>query len=240
VDLGDAPVERVLASGGQVEVVDAHEGLGRSVASRPASVARRETARPGAGTAYANTAVPREDPMTAIRRIRRIVHATDFSPASRPAFVRAVDLARANRAELVVLHVMTPPVLYTADGYALPDTYDRLLTDARSAAKSQLDRVVAQAKGAGVRARGLLLEGVAPERIVRGARSARADLLVIGTHGRTGLARLFLGSVASRVIATASCPVLSVRAGTGRADRARGRSRARPGRRRSAGRPGRA
>ena len=146
--------------------------------------------------------------------IRRIVHATDFSPASRPAFRRALDLARANRAELIALHVMTPPVLYTPDGYALPDTYKRLLADMRAEVKTHLDRLVAQAKAAGVRARGVLLEGVPHDRIVRAARSARADLLVIGTHGRTGLARLFLGSVASRVVATATCPVLSVRAAT--------------------------
>jgi nucleotide-binding universal stress UspA family protein len=147
-------------------------------------------------------------------KIRRILHATDFSPASRPAFRRALDLARASRAELVVLHVMTTPILYTPDGYALPQAYDRLLADMQTAARKPLDRLVAGAKARGVRARGVLLEGVAHDRIVRAARSARADLLVIGTHGRTGLARLFLGSVASRVIATAPCPVLSVRAGT--------------------------
>jgi nucleotide-binding universal stress UspA family protein len=146
--------------------------------------------------------------------IRRILHATDFSPASRPAFVRALEFARANRAQLIALHVLTPPVLYTPDGYAWPQTYDRLLADMRAAAKKRLDRLVARAKAGGVRARGLLLEGIPPDRIIRTARSARADLLVIGTHGRTGLARLFLGSVASRVIAAATCPVLSVRAGT--------------------------
>jgi nucleotide-binding universal stress UspA family protein len=121
-----------------------------------------------------------------------------------------------------------PPVLYTPDGYAWPQTYDRLLVDMRAAAKKQLDRLVARAKAGGVRARGLLLEGIPPDRIVRIARSARADLLVIGTHGRTGLARLFVGSVASRVIAAATCPVLSVRSGTRSA--ARGRRSRRPGR----------
>jgi nucleotide-binding universal stress UspA family protein len=158
--------------------------------------------------------------------IRRIVHATDFSPASRPAFRRALDLARANRAELIVLHVMMTPILYTSDGYALPQTYDRLLADMQAEARKQLDRLVAGAKARGVRARGVLLEGLAHDRIVRAARSARADLLVIGTHGRTGLARLFLGSVASRVIATATCPVLSVRAGA-RSGPARPRATAR-------------
>jgi nucleotide-binding universal stress UspA family protein len=156
--------------------------------------------------------------------IRRILHATDFSPASRPAFLRAVELARANRAQLIALHVMTPPVLYTPDGYALPQTYTSLLADMRAAAQKQLDRLVAAAKARGVRARGLLLEGLPHDRIARAARSIRADLLVIGTHGRTGLARLFLGSVASRVIASATCPVLSVRAGA-RRGRRRGRRR---------------
>jgi nucleotide-binding universal stress UspA family protein len=148
--------------------------------------------------------------------IRRILHATDFSPASRPAFRRALDLAQANRAELIVLHVMTPPILYAPDGYALPQAYDQLVANMRAAAQKPLDRLVAGARARGVRARSLVLEGLAHDRITRAARSARADLIVIGTHGRTGLARLFLGSVASRVIATAACPVLSVRAGTRR------------------------
>ena len=62
-----------------------------------------------------------------------------------------------------------------------------------------------------VRARGLLLEGVAHDQIVRAARRKKADLLVLGTHGRTGVARFFLGSVAGRVVASAPCPVLTVR-----------------------------
>ena len=57
----------------------------------------------------------------------------------------------------------------------------------------------------------LLLEGVAHEQIVRAAKSKKADLTVIGTHGRTGFAKLFLGSVASRVVTAAPCPVLTVR-----------------------------
>ena len=62
-----------------------------------------------------------------------------------------------------------------------------------------------------VRARGLLVEGVPADRIVRTARGRRAGMIVVGTHGRTGAARFFLGSVAGRVVATAHCPVLTVR-----------------------------
>ena len=56
-----------------------------------------------------------------------------------------------------------------------------------------------------------LLEGIAHEQIARAARARRADLIVIGTHGRTGVAKLFLGSVAGRVVSIAHCPVMTVR-----------------------------
>jgi nucleotide-binding universal stress UspA family protein len=62
-----------------------------------------------------------------------------------------------------------------------------------------------------VRATGLIMEGSPYEVIARAARSRRADVLVLGTHGRTGLSRFFLGSVAARVLASAPCPVLTVR-----------------------------
>jgi nucleotide-binding universal stress UspA family protein len=55
------------------------------------------------------------------------------------------------------------------------------------------------------------VDGIPHERIVRAARSTRADLVVIGTHGRSGFAKVMLGSVASRVVASATCPVLTVR-----------------------------
>ena len=143
--------------------------------------------------------------------IRRILHASDFSRASRAAFDQALKLARANRAELTVVHVFSTPLMYAPDGYALPQAYQEMLDSVRSQAQKQLDKLLAKARAAGVRARGLLLEGVPHDRIVRAAKSRRADLVVIGTHGRTGLARLFLGSVAGRVVAAASCPVLTVR-----------------------------
>jgi len=62
-----------------------------------------------------------------------------------------------------------------------------------------------------VNAKSLLLRGTAHEQIVRSAKSRRANLIVIGTHGRTGLSKLLMGSVANQVISTAHCPVLTVR-----------------------------
>lgn len=143
---------------------------------------------------------------------RRILHASDFSPASRPAFRRALDLARANRARLTLVHVYSPVIPMMGEGYAPAQVYDKWFADVRADAERRLGRLVAQAKKRGVRAKGLVLEGIPHERIVRAARSTRADLIVLGTHGRTGLGRLFLGSVAARVVTLAPCPVLTVRA----------------------------
>jgi nucleotide-binding universal stress UspA family protein len=147
--------------------------------------------------------------------MRRILHASDFSSASRPAFAKAVELAKGDRAELLITHVLATPVPIMADGYMPAATYRRIEAAARRDAQRRLEALVARARRAGVQARGLLLEGIAADRIVRAARSRRADVIVVGTHGRSGLARLMLGSVASRVVAHARCPVLTVRAGRG-------------------------
>ena len=121
-------------------------------------------------------------------RIRRILHPSDFSRASGAAIL---------------------PML--GDGYVSPKVYDDLVASARGHGKKNLDALVAKAKKAGGRATSVLLEGVAHAQIARAARRRRADLVVVGTHGRTGLAKVFLGSVAGRVVAIASCPVMTVR-----------------------------
>jgi len=146
-----------------------------------------------------------------MKHIRRILHPTDFSGASGAAFARAVEMARANRAELLVLHVLSPVVPMVGDGYVAPQLYEQIESSARVEAQRQLDRLLARAKKAGARAKGVLVNGSPSEQIARLARSKRADLVVIGTHGRTGLAKFFLGSVANRVVSTATCPVLTVR-----------------------------
>lgn len=145
-------------------------------------------------------------------RIRTILHPTDFSRASAPAFKRALQMAKDNRAQLLILHVVAPasPMLMT-DGYVPPKVYDDMEAAARAEAQKQLRRLVEKAKHSGVRVKPILLEGIAHERIIQAARSRKADLVVIGTHGRTGFARFFLGSVASRVLAISPCPVLTVR-----------------------------
>jgi nucleotide-binding universal stress UspA family protein len=144
---------------------------------------------------------------------RRVLHPTDFSKASNAAFQRSLAEARDKRRELVLVHVLAHvvPLAATGEAYLAPSVYEQLAKSARAGAQKQLNRLLVRAKAARVRARGILVEGVAHEQIVRVARRQAADLIVIGTHGRTGVARFFLGSVAARVTATAPCPVLTVR-----------------------------
>lgn len=145
------------------------------------------------------------------KKVRRILHPSDFSPASTAAFRRALEMARAEGAELLIAHVLNVTVPMVGDGYVSPKVYEEIQASTRAYGQKQLDRLVGKAKAAGVRARGLLLEGVAYEQIVRAARGRHVDVVVMGTHGRTGLAHFFLGSVAERVVTTAPCPVLTVR-----------------------------
>jgi nucleotide-binding universal stress UspA family protein len=144
---------------------------------------------------------------------RRILHATDFSEASRPALVKAIALARQNRAPLTIVHALAPSVMPVGGEmtYVPPGTYEAIDQSARQYARKRLATLTDRAKKAGVRATPLLLDGTPHEQISRAARRTRADMVVIGTHGRTGLAKVLLGSVAERVIRFAPCPVLTVR-----------------------------
>jgi nucleotide-binding universal stress UspA family protein len=144
-------------------------------------------------------------------QLRRILFASDFSKASRKAFTTAVSMAQANRATLTILHVILPFVPAVPEQYINTDIWEQIDRQTRQLSQRQLVKLTARAKTAGVRAVGLLREGDPAQQIVRAARSKRADLLVVGTHGRTGLTKFFVGSVAARVVATASCPVLTVR-----------------------------
>ncbi len=146
-----------------------------------------------------------------MKRIRRILHPTDFSAASRPALKWALELARSNGGSLTLVHVMSPILPMVGDGYISPQAWDDLERQVRAHAQKEIGKLIAKARKAGVRAASVLLEGTPADRIVRAARSRGADLIVMGTHGRGGLAKLFLGSVAERVVATAPRPVLTVR-----------------------------
>ena len=143
--------------------------------------------------------------------VRRILHPSDFSNASRAAFRKAIDMAKASRAELLLAHVISPVVPMPGEGYVSPAVYDELVTSSRAWAQKRLDSLVAEAKKSRTRAKGFILEGSPSEEIVRFARARKAEVIVMGTHGRKGIAKFFVGSVADRVVAFATCPVLTVR-----------------------------
>jgi nucleotide-binding universal stress UspA family protein len=144
------------------------------------------------------------------KRIRRVLHATDFSKASARALQEAVDLAKQNTAELLVAHVIVP-MTYAPGDFEGPELYARLEEAVRKDAKTSMAKLVQKLQKAKVNVKSLLLNGIAHEQIAKAAKSKKADIIVIGTHGRTGLSKLFLGSVAGRVVSTADCPVLTVR-----------------------------
>jgi nucleotide-binding universal stress UspA family protein len=139
-----------------------------------------------------------------------IVYATDFSASARPAEEQAVYLARAFGDDLVFVHVATESPIYGEGGLGIGDV--QAVYDAqRRWASDALTACVAAAREAGVRARFSLRVGVPAEEIIAAAEEEKARMIVIGTHGRSGLDRLLLGSVAERVIRRASCPVVTVR-----------------------------
>jgi nucleotide-binding universal stress UspA family protein len=143
--------------------------------------------------------------------MRRILFASDFSTASRKAFTTAVAMAKVNRARLTILHVVVPFIPIVPEQYIDAQTWAQIDSHARRWGQQQLRKLTERAQKAGVRAVSLLLECDPAHQIARAVRSTRADVLVVGTHGRTGLTKLVIGSVANRVVATASCPVLTVR-----------------------------
>ena len=138
--------------------------------------------------------------------VNTILHPTDFSERSQYAFWLACSLARDYGARLIVLHVVAAPAVVYGEGVVVPPNPEEL----RAAAQEELDRL--QAPRADVRAERRLAEGDAVEETLRVAQEANADLIVMGTHGRTGLGRLLMGSVAEQVVRRASCPVLTVKA----------------------------
>ena len=140
---------------------------------------------------------------------KRILYPTDFSPAAEPAFDYALQAAKRDGAVLILVHVIEPTSQFADDVYvALPGAAREA---AEAAARREFDGLLARAKAADVDARDVLRRGRPAEEIVKAAESEFVDLIVMGTHGRRGLRRLMLGSAAQQVVATAPCPVVTVR-----------------------------
>jgi nucleotide-binding universal stress UspA family protein len=162
---------------------------------------------------------------------KRVVVPVDFSKHSLDALEYAVTLGRAFNPEFVLLFALEPAQFASAGhayGGAVPVNVEMLLAEQRRLAKADLDKLERSLAKRNLRVRTLITEGTPYRMIVETAERLGADLIVMGTHGRTGLPRFFMGSVAEMVVRHAHCPVLTVRG------RRAGRGRARPETRRAA------
>jgi nucleotide-binding universal stress UspA family protein len=143
--------------------------------------------------------------------VNKILYATDFSKASARALDEAVKLAKQNKAEILVTHVIEPAPYVAGEEFASGEIYAKLEEVAKREAQASLSKLMQQLKRAKVKAQSLLLRGTAHDQIVKAAKNKKVGMIVIGTHGRTGLSKLFMGSVAGKVVSSATCPVVTVR-----------------------------
>lgn len=142
---------------------------------------------------------------------QRILLATDGSAASENAARLAVDLAKVHGGRVTALYVVDP-YPYLGIGETNPLGFQAYMSAALEHAAQAHAKVMALCEQAGVPFQPRLVEDIAAATgIVQGARQSEADLVVIGSHGRTGIARLMLGSVASKVVAESPVPVLVAR-----------------------------
>jgi nucleotide-binding universal stress UspA family protein len=145
---------------------------------------------------------------------KRILTPVDGSATSRRGLRAAIGLAKAQRARLTILNVVDAmPVFASLEGVT---AYDAGILEAlRKGGKKILAGAAAEAKKRGIKAKTVLAENIAgrvADVIVRQAKKSRADLIVIGTHGRRGLTRMVMGSDAELVVRYAPAPVLLIRA----------------------------
>jgi universal stress protein A len=143
-------------------------------------------------------------------RISHLLVPTDFGPPSGLALEFALDLASRYQASILLVHVVEEPAYATLypDGYFvdLPDLRDRLVKDAGD----RLAALVRVCADANVTATARVAVGSPRHQIPLEAAAGNIDLIVMGTHGRTGFQHLLLGSVAELIVRTARCPVLTV------------------------------
>jgi nucleotide-binding universal stress UspA family protein len=136
---------------------------------------------------------------------RTVLCPTDFSPCSKDAFQVAAELARSRAAHLVVLHVVPVPLKTLGGTQGVPAGTEEIALKEREA------QLAALKAPEGVPMETRLEVGDAVETILRIARETGSELIALGTHGRTGVRRILLGSVAEQVLRRATCPVLTVR-----------------------------
>jgi universal stress protein A len=143
--------------------------------------------------------------------LKNILVATDFSEVSDAALSYGRTLADQFGATLHVVHVVEDlaRMTFTTDGFV--SSIPGLQKELEDAARTELDAALGRVRGRGPQPQAfVIISNIRAGAIVDYAKNANIDLIVIGTHGRGGMSRLLLGSVAERVVRTAPCPVLTV------------------------------
>ena len=140
---------------------------------------------------------------------KRLLVPVDFSAPSEAAFSYALQIAPLTGAEVHACHIIPIPHVLDAlyeRGFTPPESVKRITLEARKRLKA-----IAQAQGSAASLRIHVKEGDASSLILEQAAALKADLIIMGTHGRRGARRFFLGSVAETIVRRASCPVLTLR-----------------------------
>jgi len=131
----------------------------------------------------------------------------DFSKTSGRALNYAIRLARETQGKLLLVHVITD-----SPAYVPINLRAKFYADLKEAAQGKIESLMRSKTRAGVKYRALVVEDDNPaRRISDQARKSRVSMIVMGSHGRTGVERFFLGSVAEKTVRYAGCPVLIVK-----------------------------
>ena len=142
--------------------------------------------------------------------IKKILFATDFSEGSSSSLPYAVSIAKQYGAKLYFVHVIYD-VMKTSGWYVPHVSMDELYKDMEKNAKAQLEKSFIEEIRGYKDVEHVVLKGTPYEEISRFAEENKIDLIVIGTHGKTGLDRMLFGSTAEQVVRHAPCPVITVR-----------------------------
>jgi nucleotide-binding universal stress UspA family protein len=143
-------------------------------------------------------------------QFRHILAPTDFSEYSKQAIASALEWAKKFGAKLSILHVIELPP-YPVEGYVPPNLSATFLDDLERQAAADLAQLVPEAEATNVEVARVIAVGTPYRKIIETAEAGQVDLIVMATAGRTGLSHLVMGSIAERVVRTASCPVLTIR-----------------------------
>jgi universal stress protein A len=145
-----------------------------------------------------------------MKPFEKILTAIDFSESSDFAFEYALTLARQFQAELTVMHVINEPV--DLRGFYVPHiSFEQLEKEIEDGAEKMMEKFCQTKMGDFTRYTTVVVAGIPYEEVLRKARETEASLIVLGTHGRTGIDHLIFGSTAERVVRSATCPVLTIR-----------------------------